>query len=121
LCGRIERAVELERCFSLAGQLRWLETAALVARADAVISNDSAPVHMASAMGTPVVEIYGATSPEFGFTPWQVQYEIVQVDGLDCKPCAIHGGMKCPIGTFECMNDLSPDRVVQALIRLING
>ena len=114
LCGEIAGAVGHPRCVSLAGGLRWLETAALIGDAALVVSNDSAPVHVASAMSTPVVEIYGATSPAFGFTPWHTAYRIVQREDLACKPCAIHGGKECPIRTFECMRGLAPGDVLAA-------
>lgn len=102
-----------------AGELGFLASAVLVEGAAVLISNDSAPVHLASAMGTPVVEIYGATSADYGFSPYGVPHRLVQREDLDCRPCAIHGGAKCPIGTFDCMRGLSADRVIQAVEELI--
>ena len=119
ICAAIADAVPSERVLALSGKLSFLASAALVGRSALVISNDSAPVHIASAMSTPVVEIYGATSPGFGFTPWQVPHRIVQRGDLDCKPCAIHGGDACPISTFECMKGLSPDAVISAALELL--
>ena len=104
-----------------AGTLGWLASACLVRDARLLISNDSAPVHLASAMGTPVVEIYGATVPAFGFTPFAVPHRIVGLEGLACRPCGIHGGDRCPIGTFECMERLPADRVISAAVELLAG
>jgi heptosyltransferase II len=104
-----------------AGRFGFLASAVLIQRAALLISNDSAPVHLASAMGTPVVVIYGATVPEFGFTPFGIDHEIVQVEGLSCKPCAIHGGHRCPIRTFDCMKNISPLRVVEAVNRILGN
>ncbi|MBR9976114.1 MAG: glycosyltransferase family 9 protein [Bacteroidetes bacterium] len=107
-----------------AGELGFLASASLIGRATVLISNDSAPVHLASAMGTPVVEIYGATVPAFGFSPYGVPHRIVQLEGLDCRPCAIHGGPRCPLGTFACMRDLDAEQVISAaedLIHLASG
>ncbi len=119
LCSSIAAAVNDVRCISVAGELSWLASAALLRAADVLISNDSAPVHIASAVGTPVVEIYGATSPAFGFTPFAVRHRIVEVEGLDCKPCAIHGGERCPQGHFACMTTLQPGRVYEAAMELL--
>ena len=106
-------------CVSAAGRLSFPGTAALIRDARLLISNDSAPVHLASAMQTPVIEIYGATVPEFGFTPFGVPHRIVQREGLSCRPCGIHGGNVCPIGTFECMKSITPRDVLAAAEELL--
>jgi heptosyltransferase II len=115
----IVRDVDDPRCVSSSGQLSFPGTAALIRDAQLLISNDSAPVHLASAMRTPVIEIYGATIPGFGFTPFGVSHEIVQRNGLACRPCGIHGGRVCPIKTFECMKSITPDDVLAAARRLL--
>ncbi len=120
LCESIRGQVPAGNCFSAAGMLRFLESAELIRRSALLISNDSAPVHIASAVGTPVVEIFGATAPEFGFTAYGVSHEIVQVEGLTCKPCRIHGGHSCPVRTFDCMKKLEPSRVIEAARRVLN-
>jgi heptosyltransferase II len=119
LCSRIVARVAHARCISTAGELSWLTSAAVLDMSDALVSNDSAPVHIASAVSTPVVEIFGATSPAFGFTPFGVQHRIVELEGLDCKPCAIHGGRSCPRKHFSCMLDLDVSTVALALEELL--
>ncbi|MDT8324553.1 MAG: glycosyltransferase family 9 protein [Bacteroidota bacterium] len=114
LCTRIADTLP-EGTVDTAGRLSFLASAALIGSARVLVSNDSAPVHIASAMGTPVVEIFGATVPGFGFTPRGVAHRLVQRDDLSCKPCAIHGGAQCPIKTFECMRGLAPDMVIRAV------
>ncbi|MBE0645298.1 MAG: glycosyltransferase family 9 protein [Bacteroidetes bacterium] len=109
------------RIVNTAGDLGFLASAALIEGAGVLISNDSAPVHLASAMGTPVVEIYGATVPAYGFTPFGVPHRIVQREDLDCRPCAIHGGNECPIHTFACMKGLEARFVIEAAEELLNG
>jgi heptosyltransferase-2 len=104
-----------------AGMLGFLASAAMIEGADVLISNDSAPVHLASAMGTPVVEIYGATDASYGFSPYGVPHRLVQREDLDCRPCAIHGGNACPIGTFVCMRGLTADHVIRAAAELIGS
>ncbi len=124
LCARIAAGIRAEagpdaRILSLAGDLSFLASAAVLERAVALISNDSAPVHLASAMGTPVIEIFGATIPSFGFTPYGVPHETVDIGELPCRPCGIHGGSRCPIDTFVCMRELPPERIVDATRRIV--
>jgi heptosyltransferase-2 len=95
------------------GKLTLLQSAELIGRCSILVSNDSAPLHMGVAMRTPVVAIFGATSPEFGFGPYGNNDVVVETNGLPCRPCAIHGGNKCPIGTFECMKKIEVETVYE--------
>jgi heptosyltransferase II len=106
------------RIINAAGMLGFLSSAALIEGAAVLVSNDSAPVHLASAMGTPVVEIYGATAASYGFSPYGVPHRLVHREDLDCRPCAIHGGNVCPIGTFVCMRGLGAGEVIRAVTEL---
>lgn len=124
LCARIAAGIAAEAgadadILNTAGTLSFLGSAALLTHARLLISNDSAPVHLASAMRTPVVEIFGATVPSFGFTPWGVPNETVDIGALPCRPCGIHGGDRCPITIFTCMRDLSDTLVLAAAYRLL--
>ena len=98
---------------NLAGKLSLLGSAECIRRCKVLVSNDSAPMHMAVAVRTPVVAIFGATVPAFGFAPIGENDTVVETRGLRCRPCSIHGGEKCPIGTFECMMNISVERVLQ--------
>ena len=76
-------------------------------------------MHLAVAMQTQVVAIFGATVPEFGFAPYGRHDVVVETKGLSCRPCSIHGGDKCPISTFDCMKRISADNVygsIQAVL-----
>jgi len=76
-------------------------------------------MHLAVGVRTPVVAIFGATVPQFGFAPQGKNDVVAEIKGLACRPCTIHGGDKCPIKTFVCMKDLSPHIVyskVQAVV-----
>ena len=112
-----------DRCSSrpvnACGKLSWLESAALISKSKAVLSNDSAPMHLAVAMKTPVVAIFGSTVPEFGFYPYGKRNQIVQKE-LYCRPCGIHGKKRCPEGHFRCMKEISADEVCQGLSRILN-
>ena len=88
------------------GQLSLLASAELIGRAAALVTNDSAPLHLASAMGTPTVAIFGPTVPAFGFGPLAPRSIVVGHEGLSCRPCDRHGPQHCPLGHFRCMREL---------------
>lgn len=99
----------------LAGTTGMPELAALLARARALVSGDSGPGHVASAVGTPVVAIFGPTVPAFGYTPWGERNVIVERAGLACRPCDAHGPQVCPLGHHRCMTEISAAEVLAAL------
>jgi len=105
------------------GKLSLLQSAELIRRSRVLVTNDSAPLHIGVAMRTPVVAIFGATVPEFGFAPYEENDIVVETKNLSCRPCAIHGGNECPIGTFVCMKNIEVNDVaekVRSLIKKIN-
>jgi len=91
---------------------------ALLLRCDLAISNDSAPVHLAAAVGTHVVAIFGPTVTEFGFAPCGRGNVVIERD-LYCRPCSLHGTDKCPEGHFRCMEDIGWDEVYDVAARLL--
>jgi heptosyltransferase-2 len=111
LSGRIVSAPGISSVIDATGKLSLLQSAELLGRCAALVSNDSAPMHLAVAMRTPVVAIFGATVPSFGFAPMGRLDRIVETNGLRCRPCGKHGGKRCPVGTFECMQAISSVRV----------
>lgn len=96
----------------LIGQTSLLESVAIIRELDLLVCNDSAPLHIACAVETPVVAAFCATVPEFGFGPWTDRGCAVGVEGLTCRPCARHGGSRCPTGTHACQIDLKPEAVL---------
>ena len=104
----------------LAGSTSIPELAALLARAEALIANDSGPGHVASAVGTPVVTIFGPTVPDFGYAPRGERNHTVEHPDLDCRPCDRHGPAVCPRGHFRCMREIGPAQVLEALDRLLS-
>ncbi len=91
----------------LCGDLTLRETLALITIACRVLANDSAPLHLAESVGTPVTAMFGPTVPEFGFGPVAGHSAVIELGGLPCRPCGIHGAERCPIGTHECMTGIS--------------
>jgi ADP-heptose:LPS heptosyltransferase len=90
------------------------QLAVLMKRCTIVVSNDSGPLHVAAAVGTPVLGIYGPTNPELQ-GPYGPQHLVVRNEGLDCLGCNL---TKCPIG-HPCMLELSVDAVMEAVERLL--
>lgn len=101
------------------GRLSLLESAELLSRCAAVVSNDSAPVHLASAMNVATLAVFGPTVPAFGFGPVADRNDVAGHDSLPCRPCHRHGPRRCPLGHWRCMGELSPDEVFQSLTGLV--
>lgn len=102
------------------GRLSLLASAELIRRSAVLVTNDSSPLHMASAVGTATVAIFGATVPAFGFGPLAPRHVVVEHEGLACRPCHHHGPPTCPLGHFKCMRDLDARLVaarVEAFLR----
>lgn len=105
------------------GRLSLLASAELIGRSAAIVTNDSAPQHLASAMGTPTVSIFGPTVPEFGFGPLASRRAAVGVDTLgvarlDCRPCDRHGPQRCPLGHWRCMKEITAPMIAEVLDKL---
>ena len=115
-------ATELQlnsRVINLTGKLKLLESAIILKYARALVSNDSGLMHMATAVKTPVLAIFGSTVEELGFFPFRSKHCIVQNEGLKCRPCSHIGKDYCPKGHFRCMLEIEPNFVYDELINLI--
>ena len=103
------------RVHSAAGSLGLRASAALIERAATLVTNDSAPLHLATAVGTPVVALFGPTVPAFGFGPRGPTDLVVEHPALACRPCSAHGPQVCPLGHHRCMRELSAATVLAAM------
>ncbi|HLP14618.1 MAG TPA: lipopolysaccharide heptosyltransferase II [Bacteroidota bacterium] len=119
LCRSIAAEASHKNIFLTAGKFSLLESAELLRRCKVLVSNDSAPLHLSVAVGTPVVAVFGATVPEFGFAPYGDINAVVEIKGLACRPCGIHGGHECPIGTFDCMKRIDVNGVLAAIHKVV--
>jgi heptosyltransferase-2 len=84
---------------------------ACLERLDRVLTNDTGLMHVAAAVGTPVTAFFGPTVRSFGFYPAGDGHRVFEVQDLPCRPCAVHGGSRCPKGHFRCMLDIDPAEV----------
>jgi heptosyltransferase-2 len=100
------------------GKLSLLASAELIGRAAVLVTNDSAPQHLASAMNTPTVTIFGPTVEAFGFGPLADKSAVVGIDSLSCRPCDKHGPVTCPLGHWKCMRDVVTGDVLSAVRKL---
>lgn len=115
LCARIQKATVHGNVHILAGELTLLQSAALMAGAKMNYTNDSAPMHLASAVNAPITAIYCSTIPEFGFGPLSDNSKIVETQKkLECRPCGLHGKKACPEGHFKCAYTIDITQFIEA-------
>ncbi|MDR1343705.1 MAG: glycosyltransferase family 9 protein [Prevotellaceae bacterium] len=101
------------RAVNLAGQLSFLQSAALMRDAAMNYVNDSAPMHIASAMNAPTTAVFCSTVPDFGFGPLAQNSRVVEATPSPaCRPCGLHGYKACPAGHFRCAHDIKPEQLV---------
>ncbi len=101
--------------------LSLLASAELIGRARLLVTNDSAPQHLASAMGTKTITIFGPTVEEFGFGPLAPHSISIGLDALACRPCHHHGPPHCPLGHWRCMRELGVDAVALAVDEVLRA
>lgn len=112
----VQRVPDKTRLHDFCGQLSLQELAALIGQAQLFIGVDSAPMHIAAAMQTPVVTLFGP-SGEQAWAPWQVVHRVITSESHACRPCGQDG---CGGGKIsECLTHLPVARVLRAVEELI--
>jgi len=106
-----------EHCLNLCGQTSLPEMIEWVRLGRLMVTNDTGPMHVAAALGTPVVVPFGSTSPELTGPglPGDGRHRLLKSDA-PCSPCFLR---ECPID-FRCMNGISVGRVVEAVLKVVN-
>jgi ADP-heptose:LPS heptosyltransferase len=119
LCEDIKKSSASPSVFNLAGQLSLLQSAALMQDSAMNYTNDSGPLHMASAMNAPITAVYCSTVPAFGFGPLSKEKNPIETAvPLACRPCGLHGYHACPEGHFKCANTISVQDLFNTLKKL---
>jgi heptosyltransferase-2 len=118
LCHTICHNIQGET-LNLAGRTDLGLTGAILERCNFFIGNDSGLNHLASAVGTPSIMIFGPTVKEFGFFPFRSNSRVIEKT-LPCRPCSHLGGEKCPQKHFRCMEEIEVEEVLAAVEALIS-
>ena len=115
-CERLAVASGRAKVTSIAGKIGLLASAALMRGAVMNYVNDSAPMHLCSAVGAPVTAVFCSTVPAFGFGPLApVSYVVETKEALDCRPCGLHGHGACPLGHFRCAYGIEVGQLLATL------
>ncbi len=109
----IASALPAGRITNLCGKCSIAESMALLAKCDLLVSNDSGPVHMAAALGTPALVLFGPTRPDWT-GPYGEGHKII-MRSLPCQPC-LKG--KCKFGVARCMTEITPEEVLAVVIKM---
>lgn len=110
---------EIPNTANAAGNFSFAQELSIISNLDAMISMDSANMHLASLYNVPVVSIWGATHPFAGFYGWgQDEKNIVSID-LFCRPCSVFGNKPCWRGDHACMRDISPGSIISKINSLL--
>ena len=116
LCKKIKEKSINNKVEILAGKLNFLSSVALMKNAVMNYTNDSAPLHFASAVDAPVTAIFCSTIPAFGFYPLSTKSFIVETkEILTCRPCSLHGLKACPLGHFKCACTIETSQLLSTL------
>jgi len=101
---------------SLAGKISLLESASLMMKARMNYVNDSAPMHLCSAVNAKVTAIFCSTVPAYGFGPLSTDAVVVEsTEDLHCRPCGLHGLRTCPEGHYRCAFSINKERLIQRI------
>jgi heptosyltransferase-2 len=116
LCEKIRLQSSNNKVEVLAGKLNFLASAALMKGSVMNYTNDSAPLHFASATDAPVTAIFCSTVPAFGFYPLSTKSFVIETkEKLSCRPCSLHGLKACPLGHFKCAYTIETAQLSNAL------
>ncbi len=108
---------EIPNVHNMAGKFSFTQELAIISNLTAMVSMDSANMHLASLFGVPVISIWGATHPFAGFNGWAQQNENIVQAQLYCRPCSVFGNKPCYRGDHACMHMVTPQMVIEKVTK----
>jgi ADP-heptose:LPS heptosyltransferase len=111
----IEQAVGNQRVYNACGKYNLNQSASVLDQARVVFCHDTGLMHIAAALQKKIYSIWGNTTPLFGMYPYKTTFQILENNGVGCRPCSKIGHDRCPLGHFKCMNELSFDFDIKEL------
>lgn len=105
---------------SLAGKMGFREELEAIGETRLMVCMDSANMHFASAMGVPVLSIWGATHPYLGFYGWGQSEKMAVQSNLECRPCSSSGKKECFRGDYACMEEITPEMVFERIVNFFD-
>ena len=106
---------QFENTESMACKMSFAEELKSIGQLDLMLCMDSANMHFASAMGIPVISIWGATHPDAGFYGWRQSKALAIQKSMHCRPCSTFGNKPCHYGHYKCLGTISPENVFQQI------
>jgi heptosyltransferase-2 len=119
IAAKVRNMVEAD-IVDLTGKTSLLQLASILERCSVLVTNDSGPMHIAVAMNTPTVAIFGPTVPEFGFSPLGERDRVIERE-IECRPCSLHGNDRCRDNGFRCMSLIGAEEVFEVVTGALNG
>ncbi|WP_457571613.1 glycosyltransferase family 9 protein [Desulfovulcanus sp.] len=113
--GQNKRPLIPDHPHDLTNKTSLRQTIAIIAKSQHLITNDSGPMHLGTAVTVPVLALFGPTSKEWGFYPSGKKDMVVHLQ-LPCSPCSLHGQDKCK-NDYKCMRDITPEMVFKLLLK----
>ena len=120
-------AIDPFKIYNACGKFSLHESADLARRAKLVVTNDTGLMHIAATFKRPVVSLWGNTIPGFGMYPYygsnylshqqQSPFDVLEVNGLSCRPCSKIGYDKCPKGHFKCMREIGEEKLMALVLQ----
>ena len=111
--GQGEGLPEKEEARSFVNKTALRELFALISVSDVLVTGDSGPMHIATAVDTPALAMFGPTCREWGFFPSGEKDRVVQL-AMSCRPCSLHGSGSCPKGN-ACIMGITPESMLEEL------
>ena len=115
--GKAIAQIDEIKIYNACGKFNLNESADLVKKSKLVITHDTGLMHIAAALQKPIISVWGNTVPAFGMYPYygkrsNVNYDVIEINKLWCRPCSKIGYKKCPKGHFKCMENIAVNDIV---------